>query len=494
MADDNSSDWEFAPAAPKLRPSLGQKSIDRIVRDATDDRQSNGQTTQIWSRVQSTRDKYSLWLTRINAYRQETLKQSQDAPFKMDDILRFFESVLNKSKLKIMDGKPGRSSYGWTLAQCTWIGFVTLSRMIRAYLTHTLKHGTMNWDIRISRYLGVVLQAALGCRAGDIARTIGYKGTEYMKFRDIDLKLNITKTGDPNAILADIRATVTIPYAKGYKNRPGESAVKYLNPLLDPECQHICPIALLLAHSLRNGLCYRVSHESECTQATVESLAESAGILQSLSTAPENDPRVCPRARATGCPFKALGKNPEGSIKSHLAQTHDYISKPCKHGCDPEQDMTYRQMLTHNQKHHNNSRYPAPCAFPDCSGEESTFSSRDKLKWHLTTVHGLQDADARKPYFPAITTEVWTPQPCLVTPCKSAVSEIETRSHMLAHILSGVHGMNKQDAEALIDEGAVKGTLKGGSSTKAQSSTGAVKRSFGMTEQPPAKKQNVGKE
>ncbi|KAK3625938.1 hypothetical protein LTR56_020153 [Elasticomyces elasticus] len=961
MADDNSSDWEFAPAAPKLRPNLGQKSIDRIVRDATDDRRSSKQRVkqlEFGAGVQSTRDKHSLWLTRFNAYRQETLKQSPDAPFKMDDILRFFDSVLNKSKLKIMHGKPGPNdelavevskilmSYGefkgmlfnpqdrirlktfisdavqegrlttghWQ--KRTWIGFVTLSRLIRAYLAHTLKHGTMNWDITISRCLGVVLQAALGCRAGDVTRTVGYKGTEYMKFRDIDLTLDISKTGDPNVTLADVQATVTISHAKGFKNKPGESTVKYLKPLLDPEFYHVCPIALLLAHSLRNGLvaggttlqevlnhaahqidhkivwtfperpvlsrfinathrldldqpatpkqtldtmkqlglvsgmlnriythalrygaardlvhvpksavadyepmafdsndvrealghshntymngtthryigdpthdyysaraaaqaihgnepsfaadsnehaqfmrapiteaerasaidltgdgnadwsslsapqqqaarkrihgererqarnsmmaepkpsgrkakaapkqqhgpvlppkrnalvdlqgptvpslrtplaelsvnqpqsgstsvseygpidpalflsaapqtnidptsltedsiavdsgklsslwntifpdqssnivevtenddvtgeaarlllgldgqvdqaslpaisnlafvdayaqynvvcnehcatewskydpteaesfdatigqyCMRgnsradpapfqycckktpgctyqtpvqrriTTHESECTHAMVESLAESAAVFESLSNAPENDPRVCPRATATGCTFKALGKNPEGSIKSHLAQTHDYISKPCKHGCDPEQDMTYRQMLTHSQKYHNNSRYPAPCAFPDCSGEESTFSSRDKLKWHLTTVHGLQDADARKPYFPAITTEVWAPQPCLITPCKSAVSEIKTRSHMLAHLLSGVHGMNKQDAEALIDEKAVKGTLKGGSSTKAQPSARAVKRSLGVTEQPPAKKQNV---
>ncbi|KAK3617227.1 hypothetical protein LTR56_025441 [Elasticomyces elasticus] len=1009
MADDNSSDWEFAPAAPKLRPNLGQSSIDRIIRDATEDRRSSKQVVkqlEFGSGAQSTRDKQSLWLTRFNAFRKETLKQALDAPFKMDDILRFFESVLNKSKLKIMDGKPGPNddlaieaakilmSYGefkgilfnpqdrsrlktfisdavqggrltagrWQ--QRTWIGFVTLSRMIRAYLTHTLEHGTMNWDITISRCLGVVLTAALGCRSGDIARTIGYKGTEYMKFRDIDLRLDITKTGDPNVTLADIRATVTIPYAKGYKNRPGESAVKYLNPLLDPESQHVCPIALLLAHSLRNGLiaggktlqqvlnhaarrldhkvvwtfpdrpvlplfvtathrldldrpatpkqtldtmkqlglvsgmldriythalragsardlmhvprsavagyepmafdsndlrlslghsmktynsgttnrytgdpthdyygarasaqvvhrnepsfaadsnehaqfmrapiteaerasaidltgdgdadwsslsapqqqaarkrihgererqargsmitepkpsgrnakaapkqhrgpvlplkltpllgqnpiviaskersqlvdlqgptvlpertplaelsvnpprfvsateqrqgdqsvnvppkrnlsvplqaptfrpvlssrasdhgpidpvllssggpetnfdpisltddsivvdsgrlsslcdavfpdadvdatagrldkgiddeaarlflgtdgqidrtslpsvtnlsfvdayaqynvvcnehcsvewkkydpadvtsfdatigryCMRgnsrddptpflyfckkttgctyqttvqrrmTTHENDCTPLTVESIAEGAAVLQSLSNAPDDDPRVCPRAKTTGCTFKALGKNPEASVKSHLAQTHDYVSKPCKQGCFPDQLMNYRQMLTHNHKYHNNGRYPAPCTFPDCNRPDDTFSSRDKLKWHLRTVHGLEDADARKPYFPAITTEVWSPQPCLVSPCKSTVSELKTRSHMLAHLVSNVHQMDKSDAEALIDEKASKVTLKR-NTTKAQPSAKAVDRSVESTSQPPAKRQKT---
>ncbi|KAK5721898.1 hypothetical protein LTR15_006491 [Elasticomyces elasticus] len=978
MADDNSSDWEFAPAAPKLRPNLGQNSIDRIIRDATEDRRSSKQVVkqlEFGFGAQSTRDKQSLWLTRFNAFRQQTLKQALDAPFKMDDILRFFESVLNKSKLKIMDGKPAPNddlaveaakilmSYGefkgisfnpqdrsrlktfisdavqggrltagrWQ--QRTWIGFVTLSRMIRAYLIHTLEHGTMNWDITISRCLGVVLTAALGCRSGDIARTIGYKGTEYMKFRDIDLKLDITTTGDPNVTLADIRATVTIPYAKGYKNRPGESAVKYLNPLLDPESQHVCPIALLLAHSLRNGLiaggktlqqvlhhaarrldhkvvwtfpdrpvlplfltathrldldrpatpkqtldtmkqlglvsgildriythalragsardlmhvpksavagyepmafdsndlrlslghsmktyntgttsrytgdpthdyygarasaqvvhrnepsfaidsnehaqfmrapiteaerasaidltgdgnvdwsslsapqqqaarkrihgererqarnsmmaepkpsgrkakaapkqhhgpvvppkrtplmeqsvnvppkrntlvplqaptslpvfpsqasyglidpalfssaphrmsidptsltddsiavdstsltddsivvdsgrlsslcdavfldadvdattadvnataarpdkglddeaarlflgtdgqidrnslpsvanlsfvdayaqynvvcnehcsvewkkydpadvtsfdatigryCMRgnsrddptpflyfckktagctyqttvqrrmTTHENDCTPSTVESIAEGAAVLQSLSNAPDDDPRVCPRAKATGCTFKALGKNPEASVKSHLAQTHDYVSKPCKQGCFPDQLMNYRQMLTHNQKYHNNGRYPAPCTFPDCNRPDDTFSSRDKLKWHLRTVHGLEDADARKPYFPAITTEVWSPQPCLVSPCKSTVSKFKTRSHMLAHLVSNVHQMEKSDAEALIDEKASKVTLKG-NTTKAQPSAKAVKRSIESTSQPPTKRQKT---
>ncbi|KAK4959786.1 hypothetical protein LTR10_002674 [Elasticomyces elasticus] len=243
--------------------------------------------------VQTTRDKHSLWLTRSNAYRQETLKQSPDAPFNMNDILRFFDSVLNKSKLKNMDGKPGPNddlaieagkilmSYGETKG-------ILFNPQDRSRLKTFISDA-------VHRCLGVVLTAALGCRSGDITRTIVYKGTEYMKFRDNDLRLDITKTGDPNVTLADIPATVTIPYAKGYKNRPGESAIKYLNPLLDPESQHVCPIAILLAHSLRNGLVA---------------------------------------------------------------------------GCSPEQDMTYPQMLTYNQKHHNNSKYPAPCTIPECSGGE----------------------------------------------------------------------------------------------------------------------------
>ncbi|KAK4890919.1 hypothetical protein LTR27_010492 [Elasticomyces elasticus] len=61
------------------------------------------------------------------------------------------------------------------------------------------------------------------------------------------------------------------------------------------------------------------THENDCTSSTVESIAEGAAVLQSLSNAPDDDPRVCPRAKATGCTFKAIGKNPEASIKSHLA-------------------------------------------------------------------------------------------------------------------------------------------------------------------------------
>ncbi|KAK5690064.1 hypothetical protein LTR97_012549 [Elasticomyces elasticus] len=74
----------------------------------------------------------------------------------------------DRSRLKtfISDAVQGGRLTAGRWQQRTWIGFVTLSRMICAYLTHTLAHATLD------------------CRSSDIARTIGYKGTEYMKFRE----------------------------------------------------------------------------------------------------------------------------------------------------------------------------------------------------------------------------------------------------------------------------------------------------------------------
>ena len=52
-----------------------------------------------------------------------------------------------------------------------WIGFTTLSRMVRSFLQHNHEHGCANFDTVIAKCLSVVLIAALGCRAGDVGRS-----------------------------------------------------------------------------------------------------------------------------------------------------------------------------------------------------------------------------------------------------------------------------------------------------------------------------------
>lgn len=79
----------------------------------------------------------------------------------------------------------------------TWIGFVTLSRMIRAYLDYSVKHGVHNFDVVIMKCLIVLMIASLGCRSGDAGRSRGYTGCEYLQYQHIRLELEIKPTQKP---------------------------------------------------------------------------------------------------------------------------------------------------------------------------------------------------------------------------------------------------------------------------------------------------------
>ena len=70
-----------------------------------------------------------------------------------------------------------------------WVGFLTLRSMMKAYINDGLLNGVNSWDIRISRWLSIVLQSSADSRAGEIVQTHGYKGKEFMAWEDIEIKL-----------------------------------------------------------------------------------------------------------------------------------------------------------------------------------------------------------------------------------------------------------------------------------------------------------------
>ncbi|KAK4506430.1 hypothetical protein PRZ48_000162 [Zasmidium cellare] len=135
----------------------------------------------------------------------------------------------------------------------TWLGFVTLSRMVRTYLSEAHSKGVNSWDIVIARCLSVVLLSSLGTRSGDIALSQGYKD-EYIRYEHIELYLVPCDDDSTLPSLANLRATVTVQFAKGMKNRGDEDLTKYLAPLADPSSHHMCPISLLMVHALRHGM------------------------------------------------------------------------------------------------------------------------------------------------------------------------------------------------------------------------------------------------
>lgn len=249
------------------------------------------------------------WIGRFNAFRQLTLKQSLDEPFGGDDLLRFFDEMLDKIRPKIA-GKPALSSdfvrnkfttlikYGTLtytkasgfeitrrdmlrmqtfiddavcagrLTKGCWnkrvgLNFILVSRLGRSWLRHHHQQGTLGWDLVLARLLSIVLVSSLGCRPGDVARSPYYKGAEYLKYRNVNLRLE----GKPQ--WKNLRAQITLEFCKGKKDKQNANHEVYLRALEDPHHQHACPITLLIIHALRHGL---------VRGSTVEEVLENAAM------------------------------------------------------------------------------------------------------------------------------------------------------------------------------------------------------------------------
>ncbi|KAK3701890.1 hypothetical protein LTR37_015201 [Vermiconidia calcicola] len=301
----NSSDVEpdnNPPPSARLSKAAGQASIERMVTNAGYNRNRSKTTiNDLHFDVGPPGTVYakSLWVNRFNAFRSDVLGQPLDRPFTQVHLLRFLDRILDN--LKLARGKLAPSvayfesackmiiKYGeWSwpdfsfgrhdyarlrtfIGQCvddkrlmrgsfyekTWIGFVTLSRLVRNYLRHFLDNGTVNFDVIISRCLAIVLQSALCCRSGDIALSHHYKAIDgtFLRYEHIELYLD----GDPHpttgtVTLANLRAIIELAYLKGHKNVHNDSTFKHLQPLLAADCHHVCPITLLLIHALRHDL------------------------------------------------------------------------------------------------------------------------------------------------------------------------------------------------------------------------------------------------
>ena len=124
---------------------------------------------------------------------------------------------------------------------------MTVARMARAWLDHHDRNGTVNWDIPLMCLLGIVLITSLGARGGDVARASYYVGREFLQWGHITLYLLDGKP--PRA--ENLKAVVRVHYAKGHKNALNEDHDVNLSPVTDPRYYHVCPIALLLIHAMR---------------------------------------------------------------------------------------------------------------------------------------------------------------------------------------------------------------------------------------------------
>jgi hypothetical protein len=100
----------------------------------------------------------------------------------------------------------------WRKSQ--WVGFLLLRLIVSSYISDAIVNGVFSWDIRITLWLSIVLQASADCRAGEVARSCLCTGKEYLSCGDIDIQL---VDGDE---FQNLQAKVVLRYEKGSKYVP----------------------------------------------------------------------------------------------------------------------------------------------------------------------------------------------------------------------------------------------------------------------------------
>ncbi|OQD77494.1 hypothetical protein PENDEC_c002G00680 [Penicillium decumbens] len=299
--DFNSSDVEFEPPPREARGrGRGQASIDAIRARADELRVSTKRTVkqlEFSAAAPSTRLHNERWANRLNMFRQEVLHQDLDTPFTGNELVRFFDAMIdvmkpggnrtssrdgvatpvektirNAIQSLIEYGKFQWKDFAFTqhdqsrinafINAClaehrlergyakerTWITFVTLSRMTRGFLAHNHSQRP-NWNVVVAKMLSITLIAALGCRAGDVTLSAGYTD-QFLRYSDIALYVD-----GRTATFHNIEATFTLRYVKGKKISKNDYIQRYFGPLRDVDT-HVCPIVWLLVHALRNKLVF----------------------------------------------------------------------------------------------------------------------------------------------------------------------------------------------------------------------------------------------
>lgn len=142
--------------------------------------------------------------------------------------------------------KTGQLKTGYKYKR-TWISFAVLSRIVSAFLLRAIEQGTLSWDITIAKCLSMVLVASLGAQSGDVCRSGGYTGGQYMQYRHVELHID---SDEPT--FANLRAIVTLEFKKGHKTDENVERIRHLSAL--GSSSHIDPIAWILVHALCHGL------------------------------------------------------------------------------------------------------------------------------------------------------------------------------------------------------------------------------------------------
>jgi hypothetical protein len=71
-----------------------------------------------------------------------------------------------------------------------WVGAFMVRRLVTAVFRDALLHGTLSWDVTISKALIIVMAAALTARTGDLTTApLDEQPVPFLCYKDITLKL-----------------------------------------------------------------------------------------------------------------------------------------------------------------------------------------------------------------------------------------------------------------------------------------------------------------
>jgi uncharacterized C2H2 Zn-finger protein len=155
------------------------------------------------------------------------------------------------------------------------------------------------------------------------------------------------------------------------------------------------------------------------------------------------------------CPHEGCDKSyaDRWGLQRHIKGTHEWVAKPCEHGCDPTTlYTTIDRYQGHISREHKESGglWPCPCRYPGCNNDENkTYKQYNVLRGHLINAHGLTTAAQWQPYLPTQPRRLnWVARTCPMTDCRSVIV-FKKRPELVKHI-ARVHHMSHNDAKAAL--------------------------------------------
>ncbi|CAN9090859.1 unnamed protein product [Alternaria alternata] len=131
--------------------------------------------------------------------------------------------------------------------EARWISSRLVFLITTAYIQNAADHGCRTWDYVLQGALGLSLMLATGGRSGDLAKSVGWKGDQFAKYRDFAVTLVEDEAG--NEVFECVAA---LRYTKGYKDSANVQHTVKLK-LLSNEFNSCDAIKLLIVMALRTG-------------------------------------------------------------------------------------------------------------------------------------------------------------------------------------------------------------------------------------------------
>jgi len=192
-------------------------------------------------------------------------------------------------------------------------------------------------------------------------------------------------------------------------------------------------------------------HSAKCTSETAERLTSAVNIL---ATSDGLQTLHCPY---DGCKFDVspTARDQAGCLRSHIDKTHEFHSRPCEHGCEPEREYGDYSSYHYHLKTKHSSDWPRACSVADCKNTTS-FTSRPGLRYHLEVFHKFVGLEIEA-HMPAKNDkEVWVEQKCLKADC----TQVHTTRKAATKHLAKSHRMGMPAAKKLIEEHALFETVQ----------------------------------